>query len=128
MCFWDMHFITWYKVSRLIYPGKNATRHGLVQVINNKTKSQNTLEIWINLISWKDCVDDYSKEVFTYLPCTENSTQFKCEQEGSVNFGQCFNLTSSFVGTSEICSTANSTLVESIGYWKTSFPSQDYWQ
>lgn len=75
-----------------------------------------------------NCVDDYSKEVFTYLPCTENSTQFKCEQEGSVNFGQCFNLTSSFVGTSEICSTANSTLVESIGYWKTSFPSQDYWQ
>ncbi len=48
----------------------------------------------------------------------------KCED--SYNFGRCFNITN-LNGTQATCDT-DRTLLEQIGWWKTSFPSQDYWK
>lgn len=80
---------------------------------------------------FEDCVDDYSADKFSYSSCTNNETEFKCEIENSFNFGKCYNLTSvstSVISLSEICNDANNTIAQSIGYWKSSFPSQDYWR
>jgi len=48
----------------------------------------------------------------------------KCED--SFNFGRCFNATT-INGTQATCDTGRD-LLQQIGWWKTSFPSQDYWK
>ena len=50
----------------------------------------------------------------------------KCDTEGSDNFGRCFN-TTTINGTLAACSMNRDTLSQ-IGFWKTSFPSADYWR
>ena len=74
----------------------------------------------------KDCIDDFGRDVFTYNSCNDNKTFFKCDVKKSMNFGKCFNLNETF-GISDICNHNNETTLKKIGYWKTSFPSQDYW-
>lgn len=48
----------------------------------------------------------------------------KCED--SFNFGRCFNSTK-IGGGAATCATSRDSL-EQIGWWKTSFPSQDFWK
>lgn len=69
-----------------------------------------------------NCVDNFDPSVFTYTPCNDNTTLFKCEAKDNINFGRCFNLSTTNGNTCGDFETNTS-----IGYWKTSFPSQDYW-
>lgn len=70
-----------------------------------------------------NCVDDYSPENFHFTQCNNITSMLKCED--SYNFGRCFNLTT-LNGTMATCDT-NRELLNQIGWWKTSFPSQDFW-
>ena len=74
-----------------------------------------------------DCVDDFSPDVFTYNPCNDSDIYFKCAEKNSFNFGKCFNL-SDTLALADVCHEKNSSLIQKIGYWKTSFPSDDFWK
>lgn len=73
-----------------------------------------------------NCVDDFSSDVFTFTKCDDQSTLFKCDVKGSALFGRCFNKTT-FDGKNASCN-MNATLMHQVGFWKTSFPSADYWE
>jgi hypothetical protein len=66
-------------------------------------------------------VDNYDPSVFTFNACNGDGL-FKCDQLDSVNFGRCFNNTLKATECSQF--ETNS----SIAYWKSSFPSADYWK
>ena len=70
----------------------------------------------------KDCVDNFDSSVFTYNPCENDTLLYKCMTKGNVNFGRCFNKSITNGNKCDDFATNNS-----IGYWKSSFPSQDYW-
>lgn len=61
-----------------------------------------------------------------YNKCDDNST-FKCDDKGNNNFGFCFNRTN-LVDSQALASCTNVDRNSSIGYWKATFPSQDYWE
>lgn len=69
-----------------------------------------------------NCVDNFDPSVFTYNACKDNTTMYKCEDKLSMNFGRCFN-TSEYAG--EMCESFEQN--SSFAFWKSSFPSQDYW-
>ena len=58
--------------------------------------------------------------------CDTNST-FKCAQRGSDNYGFCFNV-SDILNSQTSITCSNFVRNNSIGYWKATFPSQDYWE
>jgi len=70
------------------------------------------------------CVDDFSPENFVFTKCKDTVNMLKCEDP--FNFGRCFNATT-LNGTLASCDTDRN-LLEQIGWWKTSFPSQDFWK
>lgn len=77
-----------------------------------------------------NCVDDFSRDNgFRFDRCLSNET-FKCAIKGNKNYGRCFNnsdsLTQSLVDFQPTCDSFETN--SSIGYWKPSFPSQDFWQ
>jgi len=72
-----------------------------------------------------NCIDDFSSDVFKFTRCDE-TRYFKCAEKDSVNFGQCFNKTTIDGSMMSSCS-LNPTLMQHVGWWKTSFPSADYW-
>lgn len=72
-----------------------------------------------------NCIDDFDPEKFTYTRCNDNATLFKCDERNSPLFGRCFNKTT-IDGDLASCS-KNQSLMNQVGFWKTSFPSADYW-
>lgn len=72
--------------------------------------------------SSNNCVDDFSPEKFTFTNC-KNPDMLKCED--SFNFGRCFNATKIGGGLAS-CVTSRDSLSQ-IGWWKTTFPSEDFW-
>lgn len=70
-----------------------------------------------------NCVDNFDPSVFTYTKCANSASMLKCED--SLNFGRCFNITT-LNGETATCETSRN-LMHQIGWWKTSFPSQDFW-
>lgn len=88
---------------------------------------------WEKCSDWSsyNCVDNYDKAVFAFDKCENITTQFKCMDDNSLNYGRCFNLTDSidFMDSFNMtnCNSflGNETLKT---YWKPTFPSQDYWQ
>lgn len=73
--------------------------------------------------SSNNCVDDYSDEHFVYTKCDNVTGLLKCDDE--FNFGRCFNATA-VNGTIASCGDSRDVL-QQVGWWKTSFPSQDFW-
>ena len=73
-----------------------------------------------------DCVDDFSLDKFTYNKCLNKSLLFKCAEDESLNYGRCFNKMA-LDGSLATCS-MNQSQLEQVGFWKTSFPSADYWR
>lgn len=75
-----------------------------------------------------NCVDDFHNG-FKFDRCLSNLT-FKCDIKNNPNYGRCFNntdsLTQSLVDNAPTCDSFATN--SSIGYWKPSFPSQDFWQ
>ncbi len=70
-----------------------------------------------------DCVDNFDKSVFTYNPCNDKRNLFKCEDKFSFNYGRCFNNT---LIRGDVC--GQFVPNTNFAYWKTNFPSQDYWK
>jgi hypothetical protein len=70
-------------------------------------------------------VDDYTPGKFVYTNCSDTNTTLKCNQTNSTNYGRCFYLTN-LNGTLASCD-QNRTILNQTGFWKTQFPSQDYW-
>ena len=80
------------------------------------------------MLFFRDCIDDFSPEKFTYTDCKDNATMFKCAQKGSPLFGRCFDkYTIDGTGAMASCN-MNQSVMHQIGFWKTSFPSADYWR
>ena len=50
----------------------------------------------------------------------------KCSEIGTQNYGRCFNLTTTD-GTGLASCSMNTSNLNQIGFWKTVFPSADYW-
>lgn len=74
-----------------------------------------------------NCIDDFSEDKFTYTRCDDTTTLFKCSEKGSALFGRCFNKTT-IDGSGLLASCSlNTTRMHQVGFWKTSFPSADYW-
>lgn len=73
-----------------------------------------------------NCVDDFSADKFTFTTCNKTETLLKCDIPNTLNFGRCFNRT--YVNGSLADCSMNRDLLEQVGYWKTSFPSTDYWR
>ena len=71
-------------------------------------------------------MDDFSPDKFTFNECLDTGTLLKCSQKDSINFGRCFNKTA-IDGSLASCS-SNQTDLKQVGFWKTSFPSADYWK
>ncbi len=67
-------------------------------------------------------MDNYDPTVFKYNVCNDQNL-FKCDELESINFGRCFNNT---LTQATACSQFETN--SSIAYWKTSFPSADYWK
>ena len=70
-----------------------------------------------------NCVDDFSVGNFVYNKC-EGADVFKCDIKNSINFGRCFSLVNN---SNASCDMDRSTMTQ-VGYWKTIFPSADYWK
>jgi hypothetical protein len=68
-------------------------------------------------------VDDYTPGKFLYTNCSDLNSTLKCQD--TYNYGRCFNLTN-LNGTLASCD-QNRTDLNQIGFWKTQFPSQDFW-
>ncbi|CAF0707880.1 unnamed protein product [Brachionus calyciflorus] len=66
-----------------------------------------------------NCVDDYSPSKFTFTSCLDFNSTLKCPN------GKCFNLTTLDGGVAS-CN-MNETLLNMVGWWNPTFPSQDYW-
>lgn len=77
---------------------------------------------WQKFLFIIDCIDNFNSDVFSYNACNDNTTLFKCQTKNSLNFGRCFNNT---VTKGSTCD--DFVKNETIGFWKSSFPSQDYW-
>ncbi len=75
-----------------------------------------------------DCVDDYSKDKFVFNKCLNNLTNFRCTDKSSDSYGRCFNLTALIGSSSSSVSCADFSPNQTIEYWRSTFPSQDYWQ
>ncbi|RNA14741.1 sodium- and chloride-dependent neutral and basic amino acid transporter B(0+) [Brachionus plicatilis] len=66
-----------------------------------------------------NCVDDYSPDKFTFTNCMNSSLYLKCSN------GKCFDI-NSLDGRIADCN-MNETLLQMVGWWNPTFPSQDYW-
>lgn len=74
-----------------------------------------------------NCIDDFNPEIFTYTKCADTESMFKCSVRDSPLFGRCFNKTTIDGSSLSTCDT-NATQMHQIGFWKTSFPSADFWR
>lgn len=89
----------------------------------NKKKQE--IKVYISIYKI-DCVDNFSSSHFNFTSCSDSESLLKCDTEGSMNFGRCFK--SALVDGSLANCSMDRSLLEQTGFWKTSFPSQDYWK